>query len=68
MPIELPQCRSLAENPTQEELRAWVLELMPSDRVTVTEFDNVNYRARILARLAPSTFFCLLYTSPSPRD
>jgi len=57
VPIELPQCRSLAENPTQEELRAWVLELMPSDRVTVTEFDNVNYRARILARLAPSTFF-----------
>ena len=57
MPIELPKCRSLAENPTQEQLRAWVLELMPRDRVTVTEFGNVNYRARILARLAPSTYF-----------
>jgi phosphoenolpyruvate carboxykinase (ATP) len=52
---ELPPARSVAIDPTQEELRSWALELM--DRVTVTEFDNVNYQARIKARQAPSTFF-----------
>jgi phosphoenolpyruvate carboxykinase (ATP) len=57
MSIELPQARSVAVNPTQAELREWVLELMPADRITVTEFGNVNYKAKTLARLAPSTFF-----------
>ena len=56
MPAPLPPARSVAENPTQEQLREWVLEQMPKDRTTVTEFGNINYRARILARLTPSTF------------
>lgn len=52
---QLPPARSVAVDPSQDELRSWALELM--ERVTVTEFDNVNYRARIKARQAPSTFF-----------
>ena len=36
-------------------MREWVLEYMPN--ITVTEFDNINYRAEVKARLAPSTFF-----------
>jgi phosphoenolpyruvate carboxykinase (ATP) len=52
--VELPAARSVAANPTQEELRAWVLERM--DRIAETEFGNLNYTARILARLTPSTF------------
>ena len=55
MTFELPKAKSVATNPTQAELREWVLELMP--RVTETEFGNLNYQARILARLTPSTFF-----------
>ncbi len=55
MAIELPPARSVAVNPTQEQLREWVLELMPN--VTVTEFGNINYRARVLSRLGASTFF-----------
>jgi phosphoenolpyruvate carboxykinase (ATP) len=55
--IELPAARSVAVNPTQAELRAWVLELMPADRITETEFGNLNYRARIVSRLSRSTFF-----------
>jgi phosphoenolpyruvate carboxykinase (ATP) len=55
--FELPKAKSVAENPTQEELRKWVLDLMPSDRITETEFDNINYQARIVSRLAKSTFF-----------
>jgi hypothetical protein len=55
--IDLPAARSVATNPTQAQLREWVVELMPPDRVTETEFGNLNYRARILARLTPSTFF-----------
>ncbi len=55
MSFELPKARSVAVNPTQAEMREWVLELMP--RVTVTEFDNINYQAETKARLAPSTFF-----------
>jgi phosphoenolpyruvate carboxykinase (ATP) len=54
--IELPEARSVEANPTQEQLREWVLDLMPKDRTTVTEFGNINYQARILARLTPSTF------------
>jgi phosphoenolpyruvate carboxykinase (ATP) len=53
--FELPKAKSVAVNPTQAELRSWVLEHMP--RVTETEFGNLNYEARILARLTPSTFF-----------
>lgn len=55
MSFQLPQAKSVAVNPTQAELRRWVIELMP--RVTETEFGNLNYTARILARLTPSTFF-----------
>ncbi|MFA9429757.1 phosphoenolpyruvate carboxykinase [Egicoccus sp. AB-alg2] len=55
MSFELPKAKSVAVNPTQAELREWVLEYMP--RVTETEFGNLNYQARILARLTPSTFF-----------
>ncbi len=42
-------------NPTQEEMRGWVEDHMPN--VTVTEFDNINYKADVKARLAASTFF-----------
>ena len=56
MSVELPPAKSVASNPTQAQLREWVLELMPKDRTIVTEFDNINYTARILARLTPSTF------------
>lgn len=52
---ELPSSRSLVANPAPEQLREWALELMP--RVTVTEFDNLNYRAEVTARLSRSTFF-----------
>jgi len=55
MPGPLPAARSVTVNPSQEQLRAWVLEHMP--RVVETEFGNLNYTARILARLTPSTFF-----------
>lgn len=53
--MSLPSAASVAVNPTQEELRGWVLELMP--HVTVTEFDNINYKADVKARLSGSTFF-----------
>ncbi len=55
MTFELPQAKAVHENPTQEQMREWALELMP--RTVVTEFDNVNYTAETKARLAPSTFF-----------
>jgi phosphoenolpyruvate carboxykinase (ATP) len=55
--LELPKAKSVAENPTQKEMREWVLDLMPSDRITETEFGNINYQARIVSRLAKSTFF-----------
>ncbi len=55
MTVQLPPARSVAVNPSQEQLRSWALEFMP--RITVTEYDNVNYQARILARQGPSTFF-----------
>jgi phosphoenolpyruvate carboxykinase (ATP) len=55
MAIELPPARSVAANPTQAEMRAWVLEHMP--RITETEFGNLNYKAEVKARLAASTFF-----------
>ena len=40
MGFELPEARTVAVNPTQEEMRAWVLEYM--ERVTVTEFGNIQ--------------------------
>ena len=51
----LPVARSVASNPDQEEMREWVLELMP--RVSKTEFGNLNYEAGVTARLSRSTFF-----------
>ncbi|MPZ54202.1 MAG: phosphoenolpyruvate carboxykinase (ATP), partial [Acidimicrobiia bacterium] len=53
--FELPNAKSVAVNPSQDDLRQWTLELMP--RITVTEFDNLNYQAEKTARLAGSTFF-----------
>lgn len=55
MGFQLPSAQSVAVNPSQSEMREWVLEYMPN--ITVTEFDNINYRAEVKARLAPSTFF-----------
>jgi phosphoenolpyruvate carboxykinase (ATP) len=55
MSAPLPPARSVTVNPSQQDLRGWVREMMP--RITETEFGNLNYRARILARLTPSTFF-----------
>ena len=55
MTVELPKAKSVAVNPTQDEMRAWALEYL--DDARLTEFGNVNYTARIKARQAPSTFF-----------
>jgi len=55
MTIALAPARSVAVNPTQKEMRGWVLEHMP--RITETEFGNLNYKAEVKARLASSTFF-----------
>lgn len=55
MSIALPPARSVAVNPTQAEMRAWVVEHVP--RITETEFGNLNYKAEVKARLAASTFF-----------
>jgi len=68
MAIALPEARSVAVNPTQAEMRAWVLEHMP--RVTETEFGNLNYKAEVKARLAASTFFIAekeIYQNRMPR-
>ena len=51
----LPPAASVSRNPSQDQLRAWVLDKMP--RVQVTEFGNVNYTTIVTARQAPSTFF-----------
>ncbi len=55
MSIALPPARSVAVNPTQAQMREWVLEHMPN--ITETEFGNLNYKAQVKARLAASTFF-----------
>jgi phosphoenolpyruvate carboxykinase (ATP) len=55
--FDLPKAQSVVENPSQADLRAWALELMPEDRIGVTEFGNLNYKARIKSRLGKSTFF-----------
>jgi phosphoenolpyruvate carboxykinase (ATP) len=51
--IELPQARSVAENPSQDQLREWVAEMSNAQR---TEFGNYNVKARVTARSAGSTF------------
>jgi len=53
--MTLPEAGSVAENPSQEQLRAWVIEHMPN--ITETEFGNINYKADVKARLGGSTFF-----------
>ncbi|MCH8985269.1 MAG: phosphoenolpyruvate carboxykinase [Acidobacteria bacterium] len=55
MAFELPLAKSIAVNPSQAEMRRWVLEHMP--RVIETEFGNLSYQAEVTARLAGSTFF-----------
>ena len=55
MAFELPAAKSVAVNPSQQQMREWVLEYMP--RVTETEFGNLNYQAVVTARLSRSTFF-----------
>ncbi len=55
MPFTLPDAASVAVNPSQAEMRSWVVEYM--DRVTETEFGNLNYQAEVTARLSRSTFF-----------
>ncbi len=52
--FQLPEARSVEKNPSQARLR----ELAMGDpRITETEFGNLNFRARITARLNNSTFF-----------
>jgi hypothetical protein len=51
--IELPPAKSVAVNPTQEELRSWV-EQMPNSQPT--EFGNFNVKAKVTARSAGATF------------
>jgi phosphoenolpyruvate carboxykinase (ATP) len=55
VPFELPVAKSVAVNPSQEQMREWVLEYMP--RLTETKFGNINYQALVTARLSRSTFF-----------
>ena len=44
MPAPLPTAKSVTVNPSQEQLRAWILEHMP--RVVETEFGNLENRER----------------------
>jgi phosphoenolpyruvate carboxykinase (ATP) len=53
MSIQLPVARSVAENPTQEDLRSWVAQ-MPNARRT--EHDNFSVMTNVTARSAGSTF------------
>jgi len=53
--FDLPAAANIAVNPTQEQMRGWVVDHM--ERVTETEFGNLNYQAEVTARLAGSTFF-----------
>ncbi len=41
--IRLPYAASVANNPTQEEMRTWTLEYM--SRIIETEFGNLSYKA-----------------------
>lgn len=50
----LPKAKSVEENPPQDLLR----ELAAlNERVTLTEFGNLNYRADVTSRLGGSTYF-----------
>jgi len=51
--IQLPACKSLLSNPTQDELRELVAQMPNAQR---TEFDNFNVTANVTARSAGSTF------------
>lgn len=51
----LPAAASITRNPSQAQLRDWVLTHMP--RVQVSEHGNVGYTTMVTARLAPSTYF-----------
>lgn len=53
--VELPAARSVERDPTPARLRELALTSMP--RVSETEYGNINYQARITARLKNSTFF-----------
>ncbi|MBA2529083.1 MAG: phosphoenolpyruvate carboxykinase (ATP) [Euzebyales bacterium] len=53
MAISLPDAKSVAVNPTQEELKRWTAQ-MPNAQLT--EFGNYNVKARVTARSAGSTF------------
>ncbi len=55
MTFQLPPARSVAVNPTQEQMRSWALEHLP--RCTETIHGNIAYQARITSRQGPSTFF-----------
>jgi phosphoenolpyruvate carboxykinase (ATP) len=51
--VKLPSSKSLAVNPTQDELKQWVSEMPNSQQ---TEFGNWNVKANVTARSAGSTF------------
>ena len=53
--LQLPPARSVAINPSQQTMRDWAAELMP--RITETVHGNLNYQAKVTARLSRSTFF-----------
>ena len=64
MGIQLPQARSVAVNPTQDELRGWAAA-MPNAQLT--EFGNYNVKARVTARSAGSTFIVSDDPSSTPK-
>jgi phosphoenolpyruvate carboxykinase (ATP) len=57
MTFDLPPARSVARNPSQEQLRDWALADLPPERVQRTRHGNIAYQARTRSRLGPSTFF-----------
>jgi phosphoenolpyruvate carboxykinase (ATP) len=63
--IELPSAKSLAANPTQDDLRGWVAQ-MPNAQLT--EFDNYNVKARVTARSAGSTFIVTDDPASTPKQ
>lgn len=53
MAVELPEARSVAVNPTQDELRAWVDEMPTATR---TKHGNYSVQTKVVARSAGSTY------------
>ena len=53
MAVELPEARSVAVNPTQDELRGWVDEMPTATR---TEHGNYSVQTEVVARSAGSTY------------